>query len=164
VSRLFPPRVAPATRSSEARSAVVGKHERRRAVAGDMSTFTDAERRFLDEQPLGRIATANPDAEPDVAPVTFRLDGDEIVVAGMDNPRTLKFRNVTRTGRAAFVVDDLASVEPWRPRGIKLRGAARTEGDGRAAVIRIRPETVWSWGLNEGAATYFGPVEKRVVG
>ena len=128
-----------------------------------MSTFTDAERRYLTTQRLGRIATANPSAEPDVAAVTFRLEGDEIVIAGMDNPRTLKYRNVVRNARAAFVVDDLETVDPWRPRGVKIRGAARTDGDGRGAVIRIAPETIWSWGLNDGAETHFGPIEKRVV-
>jgi pyridoxamine 5'-phosphate oxidase family protein len=129
-----------------------------------MNAFTDAERQYLVEQRLGRIATATPAAEPDVAAVTFRLDGDDIVISGMDNPKTLKFRNVVRNGRAAFVVDDLASTEPWRPRGVKVRGSASTEGDGPGAVIRIRPETIWSWGINDGAATHFGPIEKRAVG
>lgn len=127
------------------------------------TTYTTAERTYLTEQPLGRIATASDVGEPDVAAVTFRLDGDEIVVGGMDNPRTLKFRNVVRNGRATIVVDDLASVQPWRPRGVKVRGSARTEGEGPGAVIRITPETIWSWGLNEGAETHFGPIEKRTV-
>ena len=38
---------------------------------------------------------------------------------------TKKFRDVARTGRAAIVIDDLASTDPWRPRGIEVRGVAR---------------------------------------
>jgi hypothetical protein len=38
-----------------------------------------------------------------------------------------------------------------------------TDADGRAS-IRISPETVWSWGINEGAETHFaGRIEKRTV-
>ena len=39
-----------------------------------------------------------------------------------------KFGDVTRTGRAAIVIDDLASVDPWRPRGIKIRVSGRLNG------------------------------------
>jgi pyridoxamine 5'-phosphate oxidase family protein len=125
--------------------------------------YTDAERHYLAEQRLGRISTASDTAEPDVAAVGFRVDGNDILIVGMDNPKTLKFRNVERNGRAAFVVDDLLSVDPWRPRGIKIRGTAVTEGSGPGAVIRISPRTIWSWGLNEGADKHFGPIEKRTV-
>lgn len=132
-------------------------------MATQTSTFTDAERRYLTDQPLGRIATATEDGEPDVAVVGYRLVGDEIVIGGMDNPRTLKHRNVGRNGRAAFVVDDLVTREPWQPRGLKIRGPARIEGSGRSSVIRITPETIWSWRLNEDAETHFGPIEKRAA-
>lgn len=130
-------------------------------------SFTDAERTFLAGQRLGRVATTSAAGEPDVAPVTFRLTADgRVEIDGLDNPKTLKWRNVTATGRAAFVVDDLATVDPWTPRGVKLRGAATadTDPDGRR-VIRITPETIWSWGINVGAPTHFaGMVERRDVG
>lgn len=126
--------------------------------------FTEREITFLGEQRLGRIATCSPDAEPDVAPVTFRLTSDgRIEIDGRDNPRTLKWRNVLRTGRAAFVVDDLVSIDPWGPRGLKFTGAAsaETDTDGRR-VIRLVPETIWSWGINPDAPKHFaGVVEKR---
>jgi pyridoxamine 5'-phosphate oxidase family protein len=62
-------------------------------------------------------------------------------------------------------VDDLASIEPWRPRGVKVRGRAEIDTDpqGRAR-IRVTPETVWSWGINEGAPKHFADmIEKRTV-
>ena len=130
------------------------------------SIFTAAELAYLDEQHLGRIATGSATGVPDVAPVTFRVDPDthEIVIGGMDNPKTIKYRNVVATGQAAFVVDDLASVDPWSPRGVKVRGVARPAlDDNGKATIRIRPTTVWSWHLNEDAEKRFGPIERREV-
>ena len=35
-----------------------------------------------------------------------------------------KFRNVAENGRAAFVVDDIASLDPWRVRCLEIRGDA----------------------------------------
>ncbi len=55
----------------------------------------------------------------------------------------------------AFVVDDLASVSPWRPRGLEVRGRADVlasggEAFGRgydSAIFRVRPRRIVSWGL-----------------
>jgi pyridoxamine 5'-phosphate oxidase family protein len=57
-----------------------------------------------------------------------------------------RFRTTARSGRAAIVVDDLASVEPWRPRGIEVRGRAEALKDPRP-LIRIHPERIVSWGI-----------------
>ena len=86
--------------------------------------FTDAERRYLSERRLGRIATVGKDGTPHVAPVGWSYDPDQDVVevGGHDFARTKKYHDVKRSGRAAIVIDDLASVDPWRPRGIEVRG------------------------------------------
>ncbi len=129
-------------------------------------TFTDHEQAYLATQRLGRIATASASGEPDVSPVTFTITATgRIEIDGLDNPKTIKWRNVAATGRAAFVIDDLASVEPWSPRGVKVRGAASAETDehGRK-FIRITPEVIWSWGLNPDAPKHFaGMIERREV-
>jgi len=129
-------------------------------------SFTDAEIAYLRSQHLGRIATASAKGTPDVAPVTFEVLADgRLEISGLDNPKTIKWRNVEATQKAAFVVDDLATVDPWRPRGVKVRGFASADRDdaGRA-VIRIRPSTIWSWALNVGAETHFaGTIERREV-
>jgi pyridoxamine 5'-phosphate oxidase family protein len=86
-----------------------------------------------------------------VAPVGWSYDSelDAIQVGGIDLQGTKKFKDVLRTGRAAVVIDDLASTDPWRPRGIEIRG--RSEAiDQPVAVIRIHPERVVSWGLDGG--------------
>lgn len=127
-------------------------------------SFTEAEQRYLLAQRLGRVATASVSGEPDVAPVTFELTVDgRIEIGGLDNPKTVKWRNVTATGRAAFVVDDLAAVDPWTPRGVKLRGAASADTDRNGRhIIRIIPETIWSWGINVDAPKHFaGIIERR---
>ena len=68
-----------------------------------------------------------------------------------------KFRNVAAGSRAALVVDDLVSRQPWQVRGLEIRGDAEAL-DGvdphrpgfSAEVIRIRPRRVISWGIEAG--------------
>jgi pyridoxamine 5'-phosphate oxidase family protein len=116
-----------------------------------MSAFTDRELEYLGErQPgrLGRIATVGKDGTPHVVPVGWRFnrEHDSIDVGGMDLANTKKFRDARRTGRASIVIDDLASVDPWTPRGIEVRGGAEIV-EGNRPLIRIHPERVISWGL-----------------
>jgi pyridoxamine 5'-phosphate oxidase family protein len=47
-----------------------------------------------------------------------------------------------------IVVDDLASTDPWRPRGVEVRRRAEAI-PGASALIRIHPDRVISWGLGE---------------
>jgi pyridoxamine 5'-phosphate oxidase family protein len=115
-----------------------------------MSVFTTAELAYLTgEGRLARIATVGPDGTPHVVPVGWRHDPerDVVEVGGIEFERTKKFRDVRRTGRAAIVVDDLASTTPWRPRGIEIRGRAEAVA-GPRAVIRIHPERIVAWGLD----------------
>jgi pyridoxamine 5'-phosphate oxidase family protein len=113
-----------------------------------MAAFTDDERTYLQERRLGRIATVGKDGTPHVVPVgwSYNAEHDSIDVGGRDFERTKKFRDARRSGRAAIVIDDLASTDPWRPRGIEVRGRAEIlEGD--RPMIRIHPERVVSWGI-----------------
>ena len=129
-----------------------------------MAVFTDAEREYLAGQWLARLATASADGQPDVSAVGFSVDGDTIVSGGLDLTKTVRYRHLQSNPRASLVVDDLASVEPWRPRGVKVRGRATLEDDGGKPRIQIKPDTVWSWGINEGAPRHFaGRIEKRRV-
>lgn len=114
-----------------------------------MSAFTDAEIAYLASQPLMRFATASPDGRPDVAPVIFQLDGDDIVTAGFDIARTVRYRNVRANPRATVVIDDLASTDPWSPRGIKVIGTCTIEPHDGGERFRIRPDVVISWAIND---------------
>lgn len=109
--------------------------------------FTEAERAYLDAQPLARIATAAADGRVDVAPVGLHRDGDELVIRGLDLRSTYKYRFIGENPRAALVVDDMVSLDPWRPRGIKVHAEATIDASGDREVIRLWPTRKWSWGI-----------------
>ncbi len=114
-----------------------------------MSAFTPAELDYLAAQPLLRFATASSTGRPDVAPVTFEVDGDDIITAGFDITHTVRYRNIQSNPRATVVVDDLASLDPWTPRGVKVIGAASIEEVDGSERFRISPEVIISWGIND---------------
>jgi pyridoxamine 5'-phosphate oxidase family protein len=116
------------------------------------SVFSEAELSFLHGQRrLGRVATIGVDGTPHVAPrgCAHNAELDTIDVTGHGLEQTTKIPDIQRTGRAAIVIDDLASVSPWRPRAVEVRGRAEAlrtpEG-----LIRIHPERIISWGLGPG--------------
>jgi pyridoxamine 5'-phosphate oxidase family protein len=116
------------------------------------SVFTEPELAYLHEgRKLGRIATIGKDGTPHVVPAGWlhNVALDTIDVTGHEVSQTKKFRDVTRNGRAAIVIDDLASTNPWRPRAIEVRGRAEAI-DGPGSLIRIHPERIVSWGLADG--------------
>ncbi len=97
---------------------------------------------------LGRIATVGADGTPHVVPVAYIYNAarDAIDIGGHELGRSKKFRDVARSGRAAIVIDDLASTDPWLARAIEVRG----RGEAIALptpLIRIHPERIISWGL-----------------
>jgi pyridoxamine 5'-phosphate oxidase family protein len=119
-----------------------------------MSVFTGDELEYLRDggaRRLARIATVGTDGTPHVVPVGFHYEPehDSIDVGGYEFERTKKYRDVERTGRASIVVDDLASTDPWRPRGIEVRGRAEAISSPQP-LIRIHPERITSWGVDAG--------------
>lgn len=114
-------------------------------------TFTDQELEYLlSERRLARVATVGADGTPHVVPVGWSLNREleAIEIGGYDFEQTKKYRDVERHGRAAVVIDDLASTDPWRPRGIEVRGRAEAVAEPQP-VIRIHPERVVSWGVDD---------------
>ncbi len=113
-----------------------------------MNALSEAERAYLGERRLGRLATVGRDGTPHVTPVGWQYDADTdtIVVSGRNFAASKKFRDVARSERAAIVVDDLASTDPWRPRGIEVRGRAEAIAE-PDPLIRIHLDRVISWGL-----------------
>src|SRR6516165_7056912 len=97
-----------------------------------VSNFTAEEIAYLQSQRLGRLATVGPDGQPHVVPVGFRYNAelDTIDIGGHDFAKRKKYRDVQYNPRVAFVVDDLASTSPWRPRMIEIRGTAEVLGAG----------------------------------
>lgn len=117
-----------------------------------MSPFTAAEREYLtaDGVRLGRVATVGADGTPHVVPVgfTYNAELDTIEIGGHEIETSKKYRDASRRGRAAMVVDDVVSTDPWRVRGIEIRGSAETLTEPRPR-IRIHPERIVSWGIEE---------------
>jgi pyridoxamine 5'-phosphate oxidase family protein len=125
-----------------------------------VSVFTDEERQYLSSGVrLGRLATVGSDGAPHVVPTAFRYnsDHDTIDIGGHDFAKRKKYRDVLRNPKVAFVVDDIASVNPWRVRGIEIRGEAEVLDTGGAELMRgfdpemfrITPKRIVSWGLPE---------------
>jgi pyridoxamine 5'-phosphate oxidase family protein len=115
-----------------------------------MGVIEDNELEYLlSERRLVRIATVGADGTPHVVPVGWSYNSElgTVDVGGIDFERTKKYRDVRRTGRAAVVIDDIASVDPWRVRGVEIRGRAEAINHPRP-LIRIHPERVFSWGLD----------------
>ena len=122
-----------------------------------MSVFSPAEIKYLESQRLARIATAGPDGQPHVVPLAFRYnpESDTIDVGGHDFAKRKKYRDVQRNPRVAIVIDDLASVDPWRPRMIEVRGQAEILATGGETIgrgfdpdmFRIRPKRIISIGI-----------------
>ncbi len=121
-----------------------------------MSAFTRAEIEYLQGQQLGRLATVNGSGEPHVVPTSFRYNAalDTIDIGGHNLGKSKKFRDVARTGRAAFVVDDV--LPPWQARGVEVRGRAEVFSEGGeevnsnfdAELIRLHPSRIVGWGID----------------
>ena len=134
-----------------------------------MATFTDKELEYLKSQRLARLATVDADNAPHVVPVGFRLaeDGGAIDIGGGDLAGSKKYSDLKANPKVAIVVDDLAGIDPWTPRGIEVRGTAELHDTGGAerfgegwgeAWVRIVPERVMSWGIDGHA---FFPAGRR---
>ena len=122
--------------------------------------LTEAERAYLQSQPLARLATVDGAGAPQNNPVGAFLDEEtgDIIIGGHAMGASRKFRNVQRNGQVALVVDDLVSRDPWTVRGLEIRGTAVALEDVdppvpfmSREVIRITPTWVTSWGVDPEA-------------
>ncbi|WP_030683562.1 PPOX class F420-dependent oxidoreductase [Streptomyces sp. NRRL B-1347] len=124
-----------------------------------MTEFSAAERAYLKSQRLGRLATVDPNGQPQANPVGFfPQDDGTILIGGYAMGTTKKWRNLRANPKVALVVDDIVSERPWRVRGVDVRGHAELlTGPHELGpqlskeLIRIHPRRIHSWGL-EGDA------------
>ncbi len=112
--------------------------------------FTEKEIAYIKSQHLLRMATVSKLLQPDVAPLAFQFDGDKFLIGGFDITKTLKYKNIkSGNNLVAIVIDDLASTNPWKPRGIKIHGTAEIIEAGERSSLLITPQKLWSWGIEE---------------
>jgi pyridoxamine 5'-phosphate oxidase family protein len=123
------------------------------------TTFTSSEIAYLGSRMLGRIATVDADGRPRLVPTGFRYNPEtgSIDLGGYNLDLTHRYRDVQRNPYVAFVVDDLASTNPWRPRAVRVRGTVTVHGPDEAnghrgpafagAWMRPTPISITSMGL-----------------
>ena len=129
--------------------------------------FSQKEIEYVKSQHLARIATASVSSkegeegsiQPDVVPVGFDFDDRHFYVGGMNLLKSTKYKNVLKNNKVALVIDDLKTVDPWDPRGLKIYGTADiitrhggymdSTGHSNPHYIRITPKKKWSWGIDE---------------
>lgn len=116
--------------------------------------FNDAELAYVKSQRLLRLATVDPSGQPDNSAVGFEFDGEYFWIGGMDIPSTRKFKNVAAGNtKVALIIDDYESIDPWKPRGVRVFGTAEIAdhegmfGPGR--YIKVTPKTTWNWLVEE---------------
>ena len=75
----------------------------------------------------------------------------------MNLAKSTKFKNVQNNSKVAIIIDDLKTIDPWDPRGVRIYGTADIvtrqggymdeTGHSNHEYIRITPYKKWSWGI-----------------
>ncbi len=128
------------------------------------SSPTAAEIAYLQSQRMARIATVGSNGQPHVVPVAFRYnpETETIDIGGHDGfAKRKKWRDVKSNPKVAVVIDDIVSVNPWKVRGIEIRGEAEMLMTGGQSIVpgfdpemfQISPKRVISWGINPETTT-----------
>jgi pyridoxamine 5'-phosphate oxidase family protein len=119
--------------------------------------LTDAERRFLANQPRCHLATIGPDGTPQVKPTGFTWNAalGTIDIAGFNMGGSAKYRNIQSNPRVAFVVDEMTEESMEGAHFLEIRGTAeavidRATADGHLApeIIRIHPRRVLAYNVD----------------
>lgn len=111
--------------------------------------FAEKEITYFQSQPLARLATVAADGQPDNVAVVFEFDGTYFYIGGIKPDNSRKYKNL-RAGndKVALLIDDMESIRPWKPRGIRIYGTAEfVERDGQfgpGTYMRITPDVSWS--------------------
>lgn len=119
-----------------------------RAASGQ-AVFNDTELAYLATQRLGRLATAQPDGTLQNSPVGFEVNAatGTIDISGFRLASSQKYRNIGDNGRAAFVVDDIASIDRWRcpmPGDSCYRRGSRNRRTPFDQTAPPSPDLLWS--------------------
>jgi pyridoxamine 5'-phosphate oxidase family protein len=123
-------------------------------------SFTAAEVDYLASQPLARFSTVDADGQPDVVPTAYLFDGNDFWIGGSGGSflTTKKIRNITAGRRkAALVVDDMVSFDPFIARGIRVYGTAADPVEqvgflGPGWYVQVTPSISWSWNMDGAPA------------
>ena len=130
--------------------------------------FSQQEHAYLQTQLLARLATVEPDGQPDVDVVGFEFNGARFYIGGHRLETTRKYKNIMAgQRRVSLIIDDLKTRNPWAPRAIKIHGVAEIverEGRmGRTDYLAITPTVSWSWGIEEPQFRQGKVVPRKII-
>jgi pyridoxamine 5'-phosphate oxidase family protein len=120
--------------------------------------FSDEQIAYITTQRLGRLATVRKDGTVQNNPVGFGYNAalGTIDIGGWNMSASRKYRNVAEGSKVSFVIDDIASLDPWRVRMVEIRGDAEAIGEPSDSasptagpIIRIHPRRIISFGLDQ---------------
>jgi nitroimidazol reductase NimA-like FMN-containing flavoprotein (pyridoxamine 5'-phosphate oxidase superfamily) len=115
---------------------------------------------FLNETPVARLGSLNPDGTIHIAPVYFKYDNGEILIGTQDVTR--KAKNIKRNPSVTLLIDNQAP--PWK--GVIIYGEAELDYDDvvtkRISIFEryMPPENARK--LATGLANTYAPVIIRV--
>lgn len=95
-----------------------------------MAMLTDAQRRILEFQRVGHLATADATGVPSIVPVCYALAGDNIYITIDKKPKRRRdkplkrLRNIAENRFVSFVVDRYDDLDWSRLGWVMLRGQA----------------------------------------
>lgn len=130
--------------------------------------FSEAEIAYLTSQYLARLATVSSQGQPTVDAVGFEFDGARFYIGGINLPATRKYKNVAAGNhKVSLIIDDLESVQPWKPRQIKVHGVAeiveRAGRFGEKEYLAITPTVSWSFGIEADENYQAGRVAPKKI-
>lgn len=131
--------------------------------------FKGSELSFLKSQDVARLATASKDATPQVTPVVYAMDGENMIIA--TDYGTRKLKNLKENPKTCAVVDEYnpnKGIIIWGNCGIHERGEEYVRllkvlfdrfdfyrnhpwGEGESPILRIIPSKSSSWGIERGS-------------
>ena len=126
-----------------------------------MPPFTQAELvAFLNEAPVARLSSLNPDGTIHIAPVYFRYDNGDILIGTQDVTR--KARNIKHNPNVTLLIDN--QTPPWK--GVLIYGEAKLDYEDvvakRISIFERYMPAENAQKLATGLANNYTPVVIRV--
>jgi len=130
-----------------------------------MVQFSATEAKYLEQQMVGRLATASKEGTPHLAPICYASNSQKIFIhTGRDSK---KMRNIVENRKVAFATDEYLSWE--KNRGIIVQGVAeilekgRTYELGRELIYAKYPKWEQEYPIVEGEEVLLAIIPKKVL-
>ena len=130
-----------------------------------MVQFSATEAKYLEQQMVGRLATASKKGTPHLAPICYASNSQKIFIhTGRDSK---KMRNIVENRKVAFATDEYLSWE--KNRGIIVQGfveileKGRTYELGRELIYAKYPKWEQEYPIVEGEEVLLAIIPKKVL-